>query len=260
MDTGNITIIEAESRYKKVDKSLIENPNIDCLTLGIYTKLIVLGKKWQLNVKGLRNHLGLSEDKVRKSLSLLEKEGYILRTPIRNDKGQLLGWNYTVYPTPINETERSQAGKKNTENRVHGKPSTRKTDQSENGGLLNNKLNKIINLIELETNKEEIDKSISKKDDFFEQCWIKYNRKGSKKKSFEQWQKLTERERELVSNHIQAYTESVSDIKYQKDFERYLRDKCFFNVVFKDGKPIFDSENKEEEKSNVFVLNGQIYR
>ena len=44
---GNITIVEATSRFKKVDISLIENANIDCLTLGIYTKLIVLGKRWK---------------------------------------------------------------------------------------------------------------------------------------------------------------------------------------------------------------------
>lgn len=95
----------------------------------------------------------------------------------------------------------------------------------------------------------------------FETCWQHYRRKGSKKKSYEQWQKLTEQEREQVFNHIQAYTESVSDIKYQKDFERYLRDKCFLNVVFKDGKPIFDTENKEEEKSDdKMIINGVCYR
>ena len=52
--TGNITIIEPVSRFKKVDISLIENERIDCTTLGVYTKLIVLGKKWNLNVRGLR--------------------------------------------------------------------------------------------------------------------------------------------------------------------------------------------------------------
>ena len=52
--TGNITIIEPISRFKKVDISLIENERIDCTTLGVYTKLIVLGKKWNLNVRGLR--------------------------------------------------------------------------------------------------------------------------------------------------------------------------------------------------------------
>ena len=148
---GNITIIESESRFKKIDKSLIENHNIDCLTLGIYAKLIVLGKKWQLNIKGLRQHLGISDEKVRKSLSLLEREGYILRTPVRNEKGQLVGWNYTIYPTPINEDDRSRAGVKKQQTRDDEIPTPPKTDHSDNGGDNNNRLNEQIDLTEKET-------------------------------------------------------------------------------------------------------------
>ena len=80
----------------------------------------------------------------------------------------------------------------------------------------------------------------------FEECWKLYRRKGSKKKSLEQWLKLTPEEQGQVLNHIPAYVESVSDIRFQKDFCRYLRDKCFLNVVYKDGKTIFDVENKGE--------------
>ena len=140
---GNITIIEPESRFKKVDKSLIENPNIDCLTLGVYTKIVVLGKRWQLNVKGLSKFLGVSNEKIRKSLTILENEGYLLRTPARNSKGQMAGWDYTIFPTPINENERSQVGSqgtksiktRNTENRCTEIPS------SETRGDINNRLN-----------------------------------------------------------------------------------------------------------------------
>lgn len=160
--TGNITIIEPVSRFKKVDISLIENERIDCITLGIYTKLIVLGKKWNLNVKGLKKHLGLSDEKIRKSLSLLEQEGYIVRTPCRNEKGQLVGWDYAIYPTPVDEQERSQAGVKK-ESRQGEKPSTPKSAYSDNGGLLNNRINEIIDLNNIE--RESIDKSIPKKEE-----------------------------------------------------------------------------------------------
>ena len=156
---GNITVVEATSRFKKVDISLIENENIDCLTLGIYTKLIVLGKRWNLNVRGLRSHLGLSDEKVRKALSLLEQEGYIVRTPCRDDKGHLLGWNYTIYPIPVNEDERSQAGK-GKENQQVGLPSSPIPDHSDNGGLINNRKKETV---EIKEPKEEKDKSIPKK-------------------------------------------------------------------------------------------------
>ena len=159
--TGNITIIEPVSRFKKVDISLIENERIDCTTLGVYTKLIVLGKKWNLNVRGLRKHLGLSDEKVRKSLSLLEQEGYIVRTPCRNEKGQLVGWDYAIYPTPVSEDERSKAGAgKETPN--SDSPSTPKSAHSDKGGLLNNRINEIIDLNNIE--KESISKDIPKKE------------------------------------------------------------------------------------------------
>src|SRR5574344_1383574 len=158
--TGNITIIEPVSRFKKVDISLIENERIDCTTLGVYTKLIVLGKKWNLNVRGLRKHLGLSDEKVRKSLSILEQEGYIVRTPCRNEKGQLVGWDYAIYPTPVSEDERSKAGAgKETPN--SDLPSTPKSAHSDKGGLLNNRINEIIDLNNRE--KESISKDIPKK-------------------------------------------------------------------------------------------------
>ena len=160
--TGNITIIESVSRFKKVDISLIENERIDCTTLGVYTKLIVLGKKWNLNVRGLRKHLGLSDEKVRKSLSLLEQEGYIVRTPCRNEKGQLVGWNYAIYPTPVREDERSKAGAiKETPN--SDLPSTPKSAHSDIGGLINNRIKETIDLNNRE--KETISKDIVKKEE-----------------------------------------------------------------------------------------------
>lgn len=95
----------------------------------------------------------------------------------------------------------------------------------------------------------------------FEECWKLYRRKGSKKKSLEQWNKLTPEEQEQVLNHVPAYVESVSDVKYQKDFCRYLRDKCFLNVVYKDGNAIFDAETPNEtQREDKLIVNGVIYR
>lgn len=107
--------------------------------------------------------------------------------------------------------------------------------------------------------KIEKEKAIDNTD--FEECWKLYRRKGSKKKSLEQWRKLTPNEQEQALKHIPAYVESVSDVKYQKDFCRYLRDKCFLNVVYKDGKTIFDSENKEEiQIDSKLIIGGVEYR
>ena len=111
--------------------------------------------------------------------------------------------------------------------------------------------------------KKEKDKDLSlstkkEKDDAFEQCWLAYRRKGSKAKAHKEWKKLTANDKLQAEKHIRYYVESATDVKYQKDFERYLRDKCFLNVVYKDGKIIFDCENNPIKKSDDKLIIGGI--
>lgn len=81
--------------------------------------------------------------------------------------------------------------------------------------------------------------NVEEVDSLFEKCWIAYRRKGSKKKSLEYWNKLSQQEQQSVMPHVKAYVES-RDMQYQKDFERYLRDKIFLSVVFKNNNVIYD--------------------
>lgn len=109
--------------------------------------------------------------------------------------------------------------------------------------------------------KEE--KPKASKDEDFEFAWLLYRRKGSKKKSLEQWVKLSDEERETAKGHIPAYIESVSDIKYQKDFERYLRDKCFNNVVYKNNRILYDGNEAkpiEKKKEEKLIIGGVEYK
>ena len=256
---GNITIVEAQSRYKKVDIALIENENIDCLTLGIYTKLIVLGKKWNLNVKGLRSHLGLSDEKVRKALSLLEHEGYIVRTPCRNEKGQLLGWNYTIYPIPVNEDERSQAGKGN-ENPQVCLPSSPISDHSDNGGLLNNRKKETIEL--KEPKEERIDKSIPKKkadndvDDFVDRMYALYPAKCPKRGTY-----LGKSQKDKVKIKSLLKTYSESDIEFvirweieQKYNKAYMLNFSTFLNNFPDPTQIDGYNKLNNTSTNTITL------
>lgn len=175
--SGNFYIEEAESDFKRVHKSIILNKDIDCLTLGIYVKILVLGKKWQLNIKGLSSYFDISDMKIRKSISLLEKEGYISRKAVQDEKtGKLAGWNYTLHAIPLEESKRTCAGRKNNEetvypeNRQHGYPTTRLSDNTETWEDNNNKLKEDIDLKEIDKHnqdKEKEDKSSSKKKDSF---------------------------------------------------------------------------------------------
>lgn len=106
--------------------------------------------------------------------------------------------------------------------------------------------------------KNEIDKSISKNsEELFEECWVAYKRKGSKKKSVEYWKKLTDTEKQNVLPHIKAYV-STRDLQYQKDFERYLRDKIFQTVVFSGNNVVYDPTKlgKGESANDVYMPSG----
>lgn len=126
--------------------------------------------------------------------------------------------------------------------------------ESEVTGGVTDELHNHIQLSSIE-NKEHIkeDTKVSKKDRdlLFEECWALYGRRGSKGKSKEIWYKLNDDELKLIKPHIQAYVQSVSDKKYQKWFERYLRDKTFKDVVYKGNMIIFDPE-RENNTDNEY--------
>lgn len=101
------------------------------------------------------------------------------------------------------------------------------------------------------TNKEEIDKSISKKDELFEECWKAYRRKGSKAKAKPYWNKLSEEEKQRVLPHIKVYV-SVRELTYQKDFERYLRDKIFDTVIVNGSQIVYDPSCAAKEEYHPY--------
>lgn len=82
-------------------------------------------------------------------------------------------------------------------------------------------------------------RTLEKKDELFEECWLAYDRKGSKKKAREYWMKLQDSEKDIVMPHIKAYVAS-RERQYRKDFERYLRDKTFLDVVSNGNNVVFD--------------------
>ena len=78
-----------------------------------------------------------------------------------------------------------------------------------------------------------------KRKDLFEVCWVAYRRKGKKKQALYQWERLKDSEKELVLPHIKAYVQA-REVRYQQDFERYLRDKVFNDVVYKGNTIVYD--------------------
>ena len=119
---------------------------------------------------------------------------------------------------------------------------------------------KYIEKMNLDEPKKE--KKSKEKDESFEEAWLLYRRKGSKKIASEQWAKMSQKEKDTAIKHIVAYVGS-RELQYQKDFERYLRDKCFNNVVYDKQFVIFDPNVTQPEptkKEDKLIIGGVEYK
>ena len=87
--------------------------------------------------------------------------------------------------------------------------------------------------------------------ELFEECWIAYRRKGSKKKSLDYWRKLTDNERAKVLPHIKFYVTS-RERQFQRDFERYLRDKVFNDIVSNGNDVVFEERKCYMSSDNFY--------
>lgn len=100
---GNITIITPKENFLKVPKGVIFNERVDALTLGIFVKVLCLGRKWQMNVPGLAKALGLSVAKIKSAFSILEETGYLRRNRVKGDRGRFVGWDYEISSEPFTD-------------------------------------------------------------------------------------------------------------------------------------------------------------
>ena len=104
----------------------------------------------------------------------------------------------------------------------------------------------------------------------FEDLWQMYERKGSKANAKKEFAKLTEDEITMMRLHIPAYLQSRPERQYRQDFERYIKHKTFYSVVYsKTNEILFDPENMSattesqqewKEGNESLTINGVMYR
>ena len=100
---GNIKVIPATDNFLRVSKGIIFDKEVDPLTLGLYVKILCLGKKWELSIAGLSSATGVSQDKIRASFKVLERAGYLRRFKAHGERGRFSGWDYEVSAIPFTD-------------------------------------------------------------------------------------------------------------------------------------------------------------
>ena len=117
---GNITIIVPKENFVKVPKGIVLNATVDTLALGIFVKVLCLGRESFLTIQDLAETLDLSLPKVQKAFAILEDAGFLNRTRVKGPDGRFIGWDYEISSEPLNTD--------NEENRLSEKPTIGKTD------------------------------------------------------------------------------------------------------------------------------------
>lgn len=206
--------------YTTISNIFLKDNNLSLKAKGFLAVIMSLDDNWDFTINGICSVLKEGKTSIYNTISELKEYGYCNYLTIRDEKGIITGNDYTF-------NEKPNMANPCVDNPYMEKPNVGNQPQlSTNTNKVNNKQNK----------------EYTKKDDFFEECWKTYQRKGNKSKAYLYWKKLSETERANVQKHIPYYIKSVDNIKYIKDFERYLRDKIFESVVYKNGSIIYDPE------------------
>lgn len=93
--TKNYTVL-SNYHFKEKDMSLKAK--------GLLSLMLSLPDDWNYSISGLVKLSKDGKDGVMSALSELEKFGYLLRTRVKNDKGQFSGVEYHIYEQPQGDT------------------------------------------------------------------------------------------------------------------------------------------------------------
>lgn len=108
---------------------------------GLLSLMLSLPDDWNYSISGLVKLSKDGKDSVMSALGELEKFGYLLRTRVKNDKGQFSGVEYHIYEQPQQDfpmAEIPKSGKEEAEKPPSEIPPQLNTDK------LNTKENKIL--------------------------------------------------------------------------------------------------------------------
>lgn len=217
--------------YTTISNVFLRDENLSLKAKGFLALVMALPNDWDFSINGIVAIVKEGKTAIYSVIKELKENGYCKVDTIRDEKGKVVGNDYSFYENP------------NMENPNMGNQPQQNIDS--------NKL-----LIEKE---KESDKSLSKKsvfDELFENCWVAYRRKGHKKKAKEQWAKLKDEEKQVIMQHIKVYVKT-RDLVYQADFERYLKNRDFQTIIVKGNNVVFDP-SKETDNTYHPITGGAL--
>lgn len=135
MATTTVFRVEKNKNYTTISNHHLQDRNLSLKAKGLLTLILSLPPDWDMTLKGLVSLSGDGVDSVRSGIQELEKAGYLRRSRSRNNLGQLLCTEYTIYEHAVTEnvaseteiddnlniiySEESHIGKSNVDKNIH---------------------------------------------------------------------------------------------------------------------------------------------
>ena len=143
------------SKYTTISNGFLRDNNLSLKAKGFLTVIMALPDDWDFSIKGICSVLKEGKTSVYSAVQELKENRYCKTTPSRDEKGLIIGLDYVFYEEPYEEEpnkEEPQQDNPHSENR-----------DMDNMPQLNTKDTKESNRTKDLPNKEEKDKSFSKK-------------------------------------------------------------------------------------------------
>lgn len=111
--------------YVVINKSFLESPDLSAKAKGLLAYLLSRPDNWETHIKQLEKVMKDGKDAIASGLKELERNGYFVRYPVRNELGRISHWIRDVYEIP--QTDNDPSDNNGDEQAITGKPGSRQT-------------------------------------------------------------------------------------------------------------------------------------
>lgn len=91
---------ENKINYTKVSNELLKDKELSLPAKGLLITMLSLPDDWSYSTLGLTSIVKESKNTIHRLLKELESKNYLIRKPIRDDKGRFVKYDYVIYELP----------------------------------------------------------------------------------------------------------------------------------------------------------------
>ena len=93
--------VEKNQNYTVMSNHHLRNADLSLKAKGLLSQMLSLPEEWDYTLKGLSKINREGIDAIREAVRELERAGYVTRTRVRNEKGQLGAADYVIHEFPV---------------------------------------------------------------------------------------------------------------------------------------------------------------